>query len=840
MTRLKSLSVRGFRAFGAAEQTLKVPTDIATVWGPNSKGKTSLGEAFEFLLTGSLSRRELLASSQDEFADAIRNVHLADGTEVYVKAKIIDANNNEHTIKRVLLADYGKKQNCQSRLEIDGVVSDQAALSSLGIILSQPPLAAPVLAQHTLSYIFSVGPQNRSTYFKALLEVADLDDLRNEIAGAAGQVHAPDSPLLAKFDKCAALVPLAPSIGTLRTTIPDQATTNSKIHAAAAALIAGAGEPVPQTTADRIATVERLLADRRAKTFPVAGFERSDLPSWTAPPATSWKSLETYLVERGEVDAETRHLVALFDEALKLPSIALAAQPIACPLCATEGALTPERVQLIRGYVEDTKDFKKAETAAKTTLSDITTSAAALMNAADAVLPQYLRQKPKARRRTGFTVARLHALLDAAAADVVPPWLEQVRSLFRASRRLRTAAHHLKMLAEAQNADIETALVPGDLQAAVAVAEGLRQALVAAIEAYKAPAQRLEEVLNHVLDAQSDTAGWQEFVDVARQPETLREALIERKAYGMLAQEVDAALKKIDQAKEQVLEDKFAEYSGTIQAWWERLRPDEPTFFSAVKPRKGAKRTIDFKAGLSPNADRSAPKMRDVIAVFSQSQLHCLGLALFLARAEQDGGGFIILDDPVLSSDEDYRAHFNTSVVEALVAIPIQVVVITQDHKTWTELETRYRHVGISTAQLLLDDPRDGTVIENTSEELLTMLTRAKSLARGGHPGLRKDCGLQLRDAGERFCKEMLVRDRRSKGVAAAALADYDGKCLEWLCPRVEPLLDHDPSHPGKLEAFRNTVNDACHDNEPPSTGSMKQACGEITFLVKEYLGLGQ
>ena len=45
----------------------------------------------------------------------------------------------------------------------------------------------------------------------------------------------------------------------------------------------------------------------------------------------------------------------------------------------------------------------------------------------------------------------------------------------------------------------------------------------------------------------------------------------------------------------------------------------------AVQPRKGAKRTIDFKAGLSPNPDRSAPKFRDVIAIFSQSQLHCLG-----------------------------------------------------------------------------------------------------------------------------------------------------------------------------------------------------------------------
>src|SRR5262249_37708193 len=149
-------------------------------------------------------------------------------------------------------------------------------------------------------------------------------------------------------------------------------------------------------------------------------------------------------------------------------------------------------------------------------------------------------------------------------------------------------------------------------------------------------AQALVMNLNQVLDAQSETVGWQDFLDIAAQPAALRTALIERYAQTAVAKELDAALKQIDAAKEDVLDDKFSDYSGSIQAWWERLRPDEQTFFSALKPRKGAKKTIDFKAGLSPHADRAAAKIRDVIAVFSQSQLHCLGLSLFLARAEHE------------------------------------------------------------------------------------------------------------------------------------------------------------------------------------------------------------
>jgi hypothetical protein len=166
----------------------------------------------------------------------------------------------------------------------------------------------------------------------------------------------------------------------------------------------------------------------------------------------------------------------------------------------------------------------------------------------------------------------------------------------------------------------------------------------------------------------------------------------------------------------------------------------------------------------------------------------------------------------------------------------MQVVILTQDHDTWEELETRYRHIGISTAQLYIESRTEGTIIENTSDALLAKLNRAKSLARGGHPDLRKECGIQLRDAGERFCKEMIVTDRRRNGDVVASLTDYDGKTLEWLSPHVERLLDRDPSHPGKFGVFKKTVNDACHDNSPPSNDAMTMAQGELQHLVKQYL----
>lgn len=833
--RIKSLSIKGFRAYGAAEQTLNLTTDLAVVWAPNSKGKTSLAEAFEFLLTGRITRRELMASTQDEFADALRNAHLQLGEDVYVAARITAKDGSEHEIKRVLTSDYAKRRDCTTILLIDGSKAAEEDLTALGIILSQPPLRAPVLAQHTLSYIFSVRPQDRATYFKTLLEVTDLDIVRNDIAALADGLKVPENPLLTKLDLCINNPILKPVFSGYLFNIPGVTEFSDIVQDAARTLIDAAGEEVPEGLTERLTVIESVLVERRSKTFPIREFGRKEFSGWNPPSQDIWLNLETYIIERKKVDEETRRLVSLFNEALKVPVIAGMSEPVDCPLCGTAHALTIERMQMIRQYVEDTKDFNNAEEAAKKALSQISAIAQSLSTSVEAALPRYLKMTATERRQKGFIIARIRDLLSEKADDVVSPWLVKVRPLVRVGFSLRRSVLNALSVINKVIDDIGKL----DTQELKAIFSALgRQAttFVSVLNDYKEPVETLSVSLNEVLDTESDTSGWQEFLDIARQYTALREALVERAARVAVETELDLAVKQIDRGKEQVLDDKFAEYSGLIQTWWERLRPDETTFFSAVKPRRGARRTIDLKAGLSAHTDRSSPKMRDVIAVFSQSQLHCLGLAMFLARAQHEGLGFIVLDDPVLSSDEDYRVHFNSTVLTELLKLPMQVIVLTQDHATWEELEIRYRHQGVSNAQLYVETPAEGSIIENTSDALLAKISRAKSLARGGHPDSRKECGIQLRDAGERFCKEMLVNNRSINGDAQESLSDYDGKTLEWLSPHVDPLLIHDASHPGKFAVFKKAVNTACHDNAPPSNAEMIQACGEIRYLVKTYL----
>jgi hypothetical protein len=344
--------------------------------------------------------------------------------------------------------------------------------------------------------------------------------------------------------------------------------------------------------------------------------------------------------------------------------------------------------------------------------------------------------------------------------------------------------------------------------------------------------------LRGVIDAQRDSAGWQDFIDLARDLRCLRSATVERAVRQQAGTELKGALKQIDKSIEKVLDDKFETLSKTIDEWWNRLRGNEATFFSAVKRR--GRNTIDFKGGLSAHGDRANPKIRDVIAVFSDSQLHCLGLAVFLARAEHYGMPFVVLDDPVLSSDEDYRAHFRTRVIGRLHELGIQVIVLTQHKNTRRDIANANERHGVDQFQIEILDPAKGSEITKTGDELSAMLASAEAYTITDSVAIREEGGRKLRVATERFCKMLLVKKRLEAGHASAAISDYEGQMLggkEGLVQQVLPYLTTDASHPGKLRTIHDDLNPPSHDDDDiPSRQALKEALGNLRRFKKDYL----
>jgi hypothetical protein len=834
---ITKIELQGFRSFGHARQIIEVPDTVSVLWGSNSQGKTSFAEAIEFLLTGQIVRRDLMASAKDEFTEALRNVHLAAQHAVVVTAHVRCHDGAVRRMTRTLVDDYkrGAAAGCVSRLDIDGVSCHESKIEQLlGIKLSQPPLRAPVLAQHTLAYIFSVTPSERASYFRALLDTQDLEEFRAFVAALSGLLKLPTLPPMDDLRALEAIDEFqsaAAALGKCRT----EADLGARLLQTTSSLLAHLGIKPEVTIQGQSKQIDDELQRRRSVTFPLGMFARAALVPWERPSTQLLSHIQAFIVERGKIDLETQKLVGLFTAALALPAHPTDHDPIDCPLCGAERTLTTGRIAYIREQLAASASFLEAAKGFRIAMQAIDTLIDTLIQGVTKAQPAFMRELAVKRRAAGFTVQSITKL--GTEPETLRYWLDAMRPLWRTSVRLKAVAQEARDVVGRALRDEDTWKDIDGLNAVIEAVDLAYSETVSCLRDYQNPARELGETLKLTVDQSIDIKGWDALSRLALDAHGLWHALTTARQHDIEVKSLTKALNEIEAATGRVNDQKFGDLSDDVRHWWNKLRPDEPTFFDTVA-RRSAKscRTIDLRVGLSAHADRSDPKIRDAVAVFSQSQLHCLGLSLFLARAVQEGAGFVVLDDPVLTSDDDYRPNFTSSVIEALLELGIQIVICTQDHKSWKEIGDRWQHRGAIQFQIIRHDPALGTEIRSQNDDLATMIAKAQPYVVSQDPINRKEGGVQVRAAIERFCKMLIVRDRIRNGDVLAAITEYDGQNFGTYKNSALSLLTKDRSHPGKVNSAYNYATPAPHDDKPPSSGELKMALGDLRMLKKAYL----
>jgi hypothetical protein len=826
MVRIEWLEVQGFRAFGEL-QRLELGTPLAVIWGPNSQGKTSLAEAVEFLLIGTIVRRELMASSQDEFADALRNAHLPIDQPVFVQARFRTADGMGHNVKRTLLRDFEKRAGCESTLEVDGKAATGADLAGIGIVLSLPPMAAPILMQHTLGYLFSAKPQERSSYFKTLLEIGDLDQLRLDIERAVSLPALPPLRWQNELDAVRAAKLLGDLLdGPTGTTLPI-VEVDRAFSEAARQMVTSGGLSAGSDDARLRAQLITLLAAKQAKAFPFDGFTRPAMGGSTLD-VFDWQPLRTFGENDRSVRTDTERLGNLFTELLRLPEFNKAMANVDCPVCETKNALTVSRLTVIRTALAETAGNRNVVDAAMASLIGLRDQLRQDYRRALAMRPD---RRHSERRASGFTTKRMLAILSGDPDNVIRNWLRAMASLLRVRRAYLRAVEPVGK-AIPESPFVDPPLDVNALEIKVAALISRRTSLVSASAALDLAEKPLREALASAVSSSTNTQAWQDFLTLWEHADELVKHADELRLRDALRKECEGALREIDRAKEAIFNDKFAALSASIKTWWDLLRPGHPTAFENVGLRPKAQRAIDFKAALYLDDGKLDPKIRDVVSVFSFSQLHCLGLAAFLARTVKEGCGFLLLDDPIVSSDEDHCAHFIDGVIEKLLQLGIQVIVTTQDHGIRTSIGNRYGHLDVACFQVGLSQPRVGAEVTKTSDALSEMLLRVQPLLGSPTEQTRRTAAQQLRIAAERLCKEVLVRQTRAAGSTTAILADFGGNLGELI-----PLVAYkDPSDMGKLKVIAGFTNPANHDDKAPSAEQIKVAHGTLNKFRKSYL----
>jgi hypothetical protein len=744
-----------------------------------------------------------------------------------VRAGIRDQRGELRDVNRALIRDYSADADCDSTLTIDGAAA--ADLSSLGIVLADPPLRAPVLLQHSLRFALSARPQDRSNYFKSVLEIQDLETLRDLIEAGGVAVQTPPAAALSSLRGLRASGRLAHLAGDVEAA--DPSLVAEKLGAAMDALLHDFGvAPQPASgLAHRVNALRAALKTAREGSFPSSAYVASgDVPE--AVELSDLSVTSAYNAAVVAVDVETARLTRIFEAVLAVPDVEDASTSVACPVCETPDALTPERVATIREQVEATAELRRAASAAHNELRSLSQQLQDLATSSRATVPEAAQMGADAVRDHEAIVgdllgdAQLHRALIPLAADVASA-AEALADAAGSASSLATAG----VVAISEGTPVDSATIA----ARVNEMEPLQERLASACAAYKEVSTALLQPISEAIDRRQGNEDLRVLLELASDSDALRAGLLDDRARVRVRTELAGALKDVDKAKAKVFDEKFEAMSTEIDSWWQLLRPDEPVRFASVRRRGTGRRFVMFKAHLL-GAPGVAAIERDALGVFSDSQLNALGLAAFLARACLQSAPLVVLDDPLQAGDEEHRATFVGYVIARLLELGIQLIVLTHDDMTSKLIHHRYEALPVDGFSISLDRPTDGSVVIRTTNTAEALLQRGKVYLESDDPEFRAAAAGHLRKAGERIAKEIIVNARISSS-DQCSLADYEDQTLGPLIAELTPYLTK-ADHAGKWKVVGDLLNPGSHDDAPPAKQDLKMAFGYLREALREYL----
>lgn len=167
--RLEGITVQAFRGYPSRAEVV-LSGDVVLLYGENGTGKTSLTEAFEWALFGSIVRKER-SKTRGEYQGSswIRSVHAAADVETFAEITLSEGD-KRHVVRRVLVGNG-------TELSIDGKsVSDVRALD-----LRTEDAFRPFLGQCEIQALIDSEQQSRWEQLSAILGFAGFGQLRERL-----------------------------------------------------------------------------------------------------------------------------------------------------------------------------------------------------------------------------------------------------------------------------------------------------------------------------------------------------------------------------------------------------------------------------------------------------------------------------------------------------------------------------------------------------------------------------------------------------------------------------------------------------------------------------------
>ena len=156
--RVRRLAAQAFRGFPSRVDVV-TDADVVLVFGENGTGKTSIAEAFEWALFGTVVRKER-AKSRGEYQGSswLRSVHAQSDVPTFAEVELEDGKGQLHVIRREL-------DGARTRLIVDG----RQAADVRGLGIPTEPAFRPFLGQCEIQALIDSEQQDRWEQLSAIL-----------------------------------------------------------------------------------------------------------------------------------------------------------------------------------------------------------------------------------------------------------------------------------------------------------------------------------------------------------------------------------------------------------------------------------------------------------------------------------------------------------------------------------------------------------------------------------------------------------------------------------------------------------------------------------------------
>ncbi len=841
--KINKIALKGFRSFKDYKE-IELSPCLTLIYGDNSHGKTGLAEAIEFLFSGATTRRELRDTSKPEFKNSLKNVFLGEEEETFIDAWLTLDNSSEIHIRRTLISDYpNTNENCISKLEMerDGNWVD-FSFPDINLQEYKHPENVPIIFQHTLRHVILSSTEDRRRYFRKLLDIDDLYDVREIIRQSIDDFTRKEIGSSEDWEY----------FNKLRSLTEDQDMDNLK------RIINGSGITLEQSKEVIIDIIDKLLSEEiedyrikdenysikslqgiiasyRAKVFDTSKVKLGSLgskmilkESWPEVVKEWLENLKTkyknYSEKNEIIDSQVEILYEFYKTGIELPQFKEGIkQNKDCPFCLTKEAVSEKRIQDIRSLLEKPKVIKNIRKEMNDTLQEI-------YSKVNYISKDIKNHIPK-------------ELLDINIKEV-----EQISpedSLFdnwnNSYKKLVDSFKKLKEISSSLITDLDTIIQKVskgndiDISGLIKSISVLSDSAVEYLSGYSnycSNETELSNAVNEIVDNINQKKFLNDLLEVYQNLESINSFLAQHNIKEDLKEELKKSLATITKTNHMIFNEKYADLTKGISDWWETLRPDEPVRFDRVAPRGSTARFIDIKASILPDSAIENIE-RDAIGIFSDSQLNCFGLSTFIARTLQENSGIIIFDDPIQSLDREHADLFTTKAIEKIINdYDHQLILFTHDYEFWNDLKTFYISKNPKMYHIRMSqDIYEGSMITDVEDSLQVALSILDMIIRIDDDEIFEISTNKIRSAAEIFCKELICKNTMEMP------SKYDGKTLGDLIPKVESFLTKDPSHPGKLRYIERRTNTGSHDcvKYAPRENALKVMFGDLKKLKKDY-----